>query len=641
MRNRTDAWRAICALVIAALCLAGCSGSAATSAASSSASSAAVEQAAQAVELPSSFDLRAVNVDGQTVDYVTPVKYQNPWSTCWAFTAIAAAEVSIATENGLDYVADRGDGVLQNTLDLSELALAWFANTTISQANDDFSAQVGEGNVTEGANPLDAGGYVYMAASLFAAGVGPIDEAAAPYRNAEGEIEYNSAGEAMNYSSDGDWSVSEDLRFTASYQLSNCNVLPSPTTGYTGETYVYDASATEAIKREVAAGRAVAVSLYADASSAGDIASGNVRFINAAGGTWAQYAYTLDGTVLASDHAGCIVGWDDSYSASNFLEGREPPGDGAWIVKNTWGSADQEFPNNAGGWGIDGTGYYYVSYYDMSLGDPTSFEFEPIALAADETSEVATESGLAEIIDQHDFVPVMMGSSSGYDEPLTMASVFTAGEDQSVVAISVQTPEENTQVDVRLVRLGADAGSDAAASLSGATVVYEASSTVEHAGVHRIDLTTPIGFSAGERFAVLLRERSEDGVYLLAASGGLGRGNAEQLEDGGQVYSSAIVGRGECYTLLGDESTGMWVDWTDTVAQSLGDSDEYVLDDLPIKAYAVKGAVQSAETPAGGSGEAAFALPWKAVAIAAEVAVAVAAIACAVLVHSRRKRRVR
>ncbi len=53
------------------------------------------------------------------------------------------------------------------------------------------------------------------------------------------------------------------------------------------------------------------------------------------------------------DHAVTLVGWDDNYSASNFKI--TPPGDGAWIIKNSWGSD----------WG-DG-GYYYASYYDRSV----------------------------------------------------------------------------------------------------------------------------------------------------------------------------------------------------------------------------------------------------------------------------------
>ncbi|MBP3791796.1 MAG: hypothetical protein ILA26_07190 [Methanobrevibacter sp.] len=51
-----------------------------------------------------------------------------------------------------------------------------------------------------------------------------------------------------------------------------------------------------------------------------------------------------------ANHAVTIVGWDDNYSKSNFKT--TPAGDGAWIIKNSWGTGSGE------------NGYYYVSYYD-------------------------------------------------------------------------------------------------------------------------------------------------------------------------------------------------------------------------------------------------------------------------------------
>jgi len=63
---------------------------------------------------------------------------------------------------------------------------------------------------------------------------------------------------------------------------------------------------------------------------------------------------------LTSNHEISVVGWDDDFSADNFLI--KPEGDGAWIVKNSWGT----------GWGEEG--FFYISYYDKSfLGDSNVF----------------------------------------------------------------------------------------------------------------------------------------------------------------------------------------------------------------------------------------------------------------------------
>ena len=60
----------------------------------------------------------------------------------------------------------------------------------------------------------------------------------------------------------------------------------------------------------------------------------------------------------SSNHAVTIVGWDDNYSRDNFYGLPQDKGDGAWIVRNSWG------PN----W--KDNGYFYVSYYDEKLAQP-------------------------------------------------------------------------------------------------------------------------------------------------------------------------------------------------------------------------------------------------------------------------------
>ena len=65
--------------------------------------------------------------------------------------------------------------------------------------------------------------------------------------------------------------------------------------------------------------------------------------------TYAQYADLPEG----ANHEVSIIGWDDNFPKEKFLI--TPPGNGAWIIKNSYGSD----------WGDNGI--VYVSYYDKSL----------------------------------------------------------------------------------------------------------------------------------------------------------------------------------------------------------------------------------------------------------------------------------
>ncbi len=64
----------------------------------------------------------------------------------------------------------------------------------------------------------------------------------------------------------------------------------------------------------------------------------------------AYYAYSDE---HKNNHVVALVGWDDNYPKENFST--TPPGNGAWICKNSWGED----------WGKEG--YFYISYYDQTL----------------------------------------------------------------------------------------------------------------------------------------------------------------------------------------------------------------------------------------------------------------------------------
>ena len=120
-------------------------------------------------DLPTKYDQREKGI-------VTPVKYQNPWGTCWSFGSTGAAETSVLTYLGKTFQQFREEN--GSDLDFSEKHLAWFALNAVTDAETD--TQVGEGfkllRETDYHYIYDNGGKATMAASLYSTGVGPVWE---------------------------------------------------------------------------------------------------------------------------------------------------------------------------------------------------------------------------------------------------------------------------------------------------------------------------------------------------------------------------------------------------------------------------------------------------------------------------------
>ncbi len=220
--------------------------------------------------LPSRFDAREQG-------WVTPVKDQGAYESCWAFSSIAAIESNLI-KNG------RAD----NTIDLSENQLAYFF---YNRQTDKLGYTAGDYNMTTRGDYLQAGGTLQGTALALATWAGVTTEDKSPY--------LTTPLSSLCYASD--YSVKDVYLYD--YSVRNLN--RSVTT----------------VKQAILDHGAVACGIYMDAKY--------LNFDNA------SYNCTEEN----GNHAITIVGWDDNYSRNNFV--KKPSANGAWIVKNSYGTTEK------------------------------------------------------------------------------------------------------------------------------------------------------------------------------------------------------------------------------------------------------------------------------------------------------------
>ena len=440
----------------------------------------------------------------------TSVKDQLSFGTCWTFASVAGLESSILKQrqalNGEDVTrASEGDPMLSgisDTVDISEKYTAW---TVYDKDYRDPSQDEGLTSKKEGQYVLDTGGWTGAVDKYWTSWRGVVDEEAEPYRA-------DDASDIYTEQFQGDWSLSGNIYpvgdENAPARVNNTYLLPSPAiieykdgnNTWTG----YDAGATDLIKQTLVETGAVAISYKVDQSRIGE--SGNREFLNTK--NWSQY---IDSDIVKTNHGVVIVGWNDNYPAENFLADSNslPPGDGAWLVKNSWGSYDyyekhygdsftelDEERKRADTWGIRdengmGTGYFWLSYYDKSIASAIAFEAD--------IPEDGWDHDRIYQYDMYNDASVNTFVLRMYDTGTTVANVFTSGENERLEAVSVRISEPCSRVNVKVYLLDSD--KDISDPSSG-ELVSELDTKVDLAGFKTLDLDEPVILKPGQRFAV-------------------------------------------------------------------------------------------------------------------------------------------
>ena len=275
-------------------------------------------------EIPIKYDSR--NVDGKR--YITEIEDQGYTYMCWSFSAIAAIESDILSHHkDMDFM----------NLDLSEKHLAYYnmhpaKGSRGGLIDEDYRELVNAEKLDDDwifdydTNYVAVGGVTNFCISVLTAWKGPVSETGDDaFKSIYGmSYLYKDNGNAPSDAYNSEYHVQAVNEIIASEQNRNL------------------------VKQMIMEHGCVVASVNAD----------NIY--------WKDHNRTLYSSfggepVPTANHEITIIGWDDNYSASNFVT--SPKADGAWLCRNSWGTFSGE------------NGCFYLSYYDETVCDNNAVSY--------------------------------------------------------------------------------------------------------------------------------------------------------------------------------------------------------------------------------------------------------------------------
>lgn len=374
-----------------------------------------------------------VAYDARTEGIQTPVKTQR-YGDCWAFSTLELLELN-SIKRGLNPCDD-----------LAERHLIYYAFHSV---NGTPGQQDGEGT-TYADNGVasvcfrNGGKYEYAMRTL-GSYVGATEESLAPYDDAAVPLTL----------------TPEQVYQDAKVRLHDASILR--------------AKDQSAVKEAILAYGAVGIMYYS-----------GLEYYNY--DTGAQYSPADK----KEDHAVVIVGWDDYFSRENFKD--KPASDGAWLVKNTWGTF----------FGRDG--YFWLSYEDASIA------------ANAYTMEV--EADHFDNIYQCD--NTLLDGVERADGSMSVANVYTfVGTDGCMeipAAVSIAVPVGNVAYSIQLYKNVMQDNPESGEALLQNPVQGD----FMHAGLHTVTLPGIEPQPAGTTISIVVTLTGEHtGIYTDATASGV------------------------------------------------------------------------------------------------------------------------
>ncbi len=400
---------------------------------------------------------------------ISEVRNQMNLGLCWTFAACESLE-SYLFASGMEEL---------NT-ELSEALLAYF---TFNISTDPLGGTEGD-SVTVYPNVFTRGGDDYFTAFTLAKWSGLTSE------ETQGML-YSDITQYTTFSSD--LTYSDQIAYLKGMEILNIT------------------TDTDKIKERLIEGYAATCSFYMDPDLIYEVSGSDDR---------SYYC----GNVNSANHEVTLVGWDDNYSASNFKE--TPAGDGAWLIKNSWGTG-----------GLIGDGYMWISYYDVNFSNYVTF-FQTVSTDTYDRN-YQYDGGMSINSD----ITAASGSM--------MSNVFTAQEFEDLKAIAMPWyMDKSMNYTISIYTDLIDSSDPTSGVLESVT-----KGSVDGYGYYVIDLSQSVYLKDGETFSVVVCLESQDGSDV---SIGVDTDETGYNDDGTLDYicdTTALEGQSFIYT----EEDG-WVD---------------------------------------------------------------------------------